>query len=91
MRCFGCGLPDPYCGNGDGIGSCDCPRCDCCLAGPEECDCRMDWDEDPDNDTSAEVDDFLCNDTGCVWRQHRADLVAERAAFLAERAAGGSQ
>lgn len=26
--CDVCGLPDPYNGGGDGIGSCDCPRCD---------------------------------------------------------------
>lgn len=28
-RCPDCGLPDPYHGQGDGIGSCECPRCDC--------------------------------------------------------------
>lgn len=28
MRCDVCGLPDPYRGQGDGIGSCDCPPCD---------------------------------------------------------------
>ena len=27
-KCDVCGLPDPYNGQGDGIGSCDCPRCD---------------------------------------------------------------
>lgn len=27
MTCDVCGLPDPYNGDGDGIGSCDCPRC----------------------------------------------------------------
>jgi hypothetical protein len=27
--CDVCGMPDPYRGQGDGIGSCDCPRCDC--------------------------------------------------------------
>jgi hypothetical protein len=26
--CDVCRLPDPYNGGGDGIGSCDCPRCD---------------------------------------------------------------
>lgn len=26
--CDVCNLPDPYQGTGDGIGSCDCPRCD---------------------------------------------------------------
>ena len=29
MRCDVCLLPDPYNGAGDGIGSCECPRCDC--------------------------------------------------------------
>jgi hypothetical protein len=28
-QCDVCMLPDPYNGQGDGIGSCDCPRCDC--------------------------------------------------------------
>lgn len=28
MECDVCGLTDPYNGQGDGIGSCDCPRCD---------------------------------------------------------------
>ncbi|MFI6160373.1 hypothetical protein ACIA59_10535 [Micromonospora haikouensis] len=28
MICDVCGLPDLYRGQGDGIGSCDCPRCD---------------------------------------------------------------
>lgn len=27
--CDVCGLPDLHRGQGDGIGSCDCPRCDC--------------------------------------------------------------
>jgi hypothetical protein len=27
-ECDVCGLPDNYNGDGDGIGSCDCPRCD---------------------------------------------------------------
>ena len=29
MTCDVCGLPDNYRGQGDGLGSCDCPRCDC--------------------------------------------------------------
>ena len=29
MTCDVCNLPDPYHGQGDGIGSCDCPRCEC--------------------------------------------------------------
>ena len=27
-ECDVCGLPDPYNGRGDGIGSCDCHRCE---------------------------------------------------------------
>lgn len=34
MRCPECLLPDPYNGQGDGIGSCDCPRCERC-GGPD--------------------------------------------------------
>lgn len=34
-----CGLPDPYHGDGDGIGSCECPRCEDCGAAPLTCDC----------------------------------------------------
>lgn len=30
--CDVCGLPDLHRGQGDGIGSCDCPRCDCGVA-----------------------------------------------------------
>lgn len=73
MRCPVCGLPDSYRGQGDGIGSCDCPRCDCCGAGPDECHCGQDWDEivtfydDPD-----ELGwDPLCNDPECDWRKAR--------------------
>lgn len=32
MRCDVCGLPDLHNGCGDGIGSCDCPRCECGVA-----------------------------------------------------------
>lgn len=34
MRCPECLLPDPYGGEGDGIGSCDCHRCERC-GGPD--------------------------------------------------------
>jgi hypothetical protein len=37
--CFDCGLPDWYDGDGDGIGSCDCPRCERCGAPPGGCYC----------------------------------------------------
>jgi hypothetical protein len=74
MRCDSCGLPDNYCGQGDGIGSCDCPRCECCGGGPDDCDCGRDFDEiydDPD-----EPFDPLCNDTACDYRQARLDRKA---------------
>lgn len=45
MECFSCGLPDPYDGDGDGIGSCECPRCDECGAEPLGCRCAVDDDE----------------------------------------------
>jgi hypothetical protein len=68
--CVECGLVDPYDGDGDGIGSCMCPRCDGC----GECkpcadalrwhdsDACPDWDDDgydpgyePDDDGRAEA------------------------------------
>lgn len=55
--CLLCGLPDPYDGQGDGIGSCDCSRCDDCGAGPEQCECSGEclcgggcWDVEPDRE-----------------------------------------
>lgn len=80
MNCPRCGLPDWYRGNGDGIGSCECSRCDCCGAGPDDCECGRDYDElydDPD-----EPYDPWCNDTACVWREARLKR--------AEAAAGGA-
>jgi hypothetical protein len=53
--CDVCGLPDPHNGDGDGIGSCDCPRCDhgCGVArgsylcdGPDDEDPDAGWDDD---------------------------------------------
>jgi hypothetical protein len=38
MPCRDCGLPDLHRGQGDGIGSCDCPRCRDCGAAPGDCD-----------------------------------------------------
>lgn len=51
MRCDVCGLPDPYNGGGDGIGSCDCSRCDCGVAAWSSlCTCPTDDDiEWPDD------------------------------------------
>jgi len=51
VTCDVCGLPDLHGGQGDGIGSCDCPRCDCggAARGSMFCDCEPDddfWDDD---------------------------------------------
>lgn len=52
-RCFECGLPDPYDGAGDGIGSCECLRCEDCGGPPGVCNCsddypHPDWPDDVD-------------------------------------------
>lgn len=45
MICDVCGLRDAYRGQGDGIGSCDCPRCGCGAArGSSLCSCPLDED-----------------------------------------------
>jgi hypothetical protein len=42
--CPECNLVDPYNGDGDGIGSCDCPRMECCGCGNEVSGTRgFDW------------------------------------------------
>lgn len=46
MTCDVCGLPDNYRGQGDGIGSCDCPRCDCGAARSSQF-CVCEPDDDP--------------------------------------------
>lgn len=74
--CPKCQLPDNYCGQGDGIGSCDCSRCGCCGAGPvDDCECGRDFDELYDDE--GEPFDPLCNDTTCVWRAARLDQKAK--------------
>jgi hypothetical protein len=56
MRCDVCGLPDPYHGRGDGIGSCDCPRCDCGEAmWSSLCSCPPDGEAWPDEDPLQET------------------------------------
>lgn len=51
--CDVCGLPDIYDGQGDGIGSCECPRCDggeaaadsvLCICPPGDADDYFDGD-----------------------------------------------
>lgn len=51
-RCDVCNLPDLHHGYGDGIGSCDCPRCECGVAEWSDlCTCPPD-DEEPWPDNS---------------------------------------
>lgn len=55
LPCLDCGLPDSHKGQGDGIGSCECPRCYACGSGPG-CDCAWtedDWGDDWDDDQEA--------------------------------------
>jgi hypothetical protein len=75
--CQRCGLPDAYRGEGDGIGSCDCSRCDCCGAAPYDCECSHDWDDLYDEDDESGVD-YLCNDTACAWRRARIERAATK-------------
>lgn len=77
MTCPRCGLPDSYRGQGDGIGSCDCSRCVCCGAGPDECECQYEVDEyyvEPD-----EPWDYLCSDSTC---DHLLFRLARKAAAV---------
>ena len=52
--CYDCGLSDAYRGAGDGIGSCDCPRCQVCGSGPG-CDCDG-WGEEYEDDSDCGPD-----------------------------------
>lgn len=74
LSCPQCGLPDHYHGQGDGIGSCDCMRCECCGAGPDDCECRRDWDQYEDEGPF----DPLCNDTACPYYQARHTAGSQR-------------
>lgn len=61
-RCLTCNLPDPYNGDGDGIGSCECPRCDTCGSAPLTCECEREQCEpelEPDADWYAEYEHYL--------------------------------
>ena len=40
--CWDCNLPDLHNGDGDGIGSCNCPRCETCNGAPSTCNCWSD-------------------------------------------------
>jgi hypothetical protein len=54
QRCDVCSLPDLHNGYGDGIGSCDCPRCECGVAEWSDlCTCPPD-DDNPWPEASEE-------------------------------------
>ena len=53
-RCWDCRLPDPYNGQGDGIGSCECPRCEHCGGGPLRCDCTDEYEDFDDGSLAYE-------------------------------------
>jgi hypothetical protein len=65
--CVECHLPDTYAGDGDGVGSCMCPRCESCgecrhcadALDLHSCAEDQDWDDqdwdDPDDDDRAET------------------------------------
>jgi hypothetical protein len=63
MTCVECGLVDDHHGNGDGVGSCDCPRCDCgecrycadAFSSHGEA-CRDAWYDDEDDDHGSWLD-----------------------------------
>ena len=80
MICQRCGLTAPYRGPGDGIGSCECPRCQCCQAAPDECDCGKDTEYLDQEELDELGDDFSCNDPAClrrIYRQERARAAVE--------------
>jgi hypothetical protein len=54
--CLNCGLPDLHNGTGDGIGSCECPRCEYCGWPPLTCNCDdADWVPDGHGWDGSEV------------------------------------
>ena len=70
--CVECCLPDPYHGDGDGIGSCMCPRCESCgecqycadELSLHHCDepCSV-WYDEPDDD-AGHGDGWVPDDDG---------------------------
>lgn len=62
-ECDVCLMPDPYNGEGDGVGSCGCPRCDCGYpAGSGFCTCPTEddgpacWTASPDGSARCGLD-----------------------------------
>lgn len=84
--CDVCGLPDLHRGNGDGIGSCDCPRCDCgaarsssfCTCDPACSYCFSQACEGDCDEAYADEDD------GAAWSEPASAWVVSEHAF-AER------
>lgn len=65
-RCFECDLPDlpdRHNGHGDGIGSCDCARCEWCGGPPGVCNCADDEGPDWPDDVYADCGPgCMCSD-----------------------------
>lgn len=63
-ECDVCGLQDPYNGTGDGIGSCECPRCDGGEAAASSVLCICPPEDDYDTESMADViPDDWCGET----------------------------
>lgn len=72
-----CGLPDPYNGGGDGIGSCECPRCECCGGAPDDdCRCNQSWEDVSYLYDGDEPTDYLRNDPECDHLKLRLERAA---------------
>ena len=64
IDCDVCGLPDLYDGQGDGIGSCQCPRCDGGEAAHNSVLCICPPDDYFDDGSMADViPDDWCGET----------------------------
>lgn len=60
-ECQQCGLPDLHDGDGDGIGSCDCTRCDDCDQPTLACRCATGGYDDPYTWDCCDVPDCACD------------------------------
>jgi hypothetical protein len=83
MRCFECGLPDNYLGHGDGIGSCDCARCEWCGGPPGVCNCSEDDGQDWPDDVSCGPD-CTCIAAPAAWPDRTHDGQRMRATETAD-------
>jgi hypothetical protein len=62
VDCDVCGLPDLHNGQGDGIGSCDCPRCDGGEAAASSALCTCPPGDDYDDEPCEHEHDEDCYD-----------------------------